>query len=322
MDARGWGWTASDIRQVRLIGWLAEHSVGQSNVYVDVKGFYDGLTDQSENRFELAYADLKLLEEQRLITQGSGVAEMESLAAMLTPQGHDWLERLRARRMDRVQRRAACRDAMIAWLYSVDATNDANLPVRDLILKDARYGVWLAEPFSATDLADAAVWLASNGLVTGITIAEDPGPVRLHLTSAGIACAENFESHADRFLASRQTARAGGSTFNIGSNSGPLQVAGDNAHQVQTIGASTDEVRQLIAGIAEVVRSMVPETHDADAQEAAAQSALSADGRTNRGALERFGAWAESTAKAGATSGVVAVISSAVTALLVYVGLR
>lgn len=320
MDARGWGWTASDVRQARLIEWLAEHSAGRANVYVEVKEFYEGLADQTENRFEIAHADLKLLEEQRFITQASGVGGIESMAAMLTAQGHERLERLRARRMDKVQRRAASRDAMIAWLYSVDATNDAVLPVRDLMLADARHGTWLAEPFSAADLADASTWLHSNGLIAGITIDQDPGPIRLHLTSAGVACAEGFDSHADRYLASRLAASAGAPTINIGSNNGQLQVAGDHAHQVQTVSASADEIRQLVLGIAEIVRVLMPGATGVDEYAAEALSAVASDGSADRSVLERFGKWAVSTATAGTTSGVVAVISSAVTALLMRLG--
>lgn len=318
MDGRGWGWTASDIRQVRLIEWLAEHSAGHANVFVDVKEFYDGLTDQNENRFEIACADMKRLEDQRLIAQASGLGGIESMAAMLTPHGHEWLDRLRLRRLDKVQRRTACRDAMIGWLYSADATNDAVVPVRGLMLEAARYGIWLAEPFSASDLADASAWLLSNGLVAGVTIDQDPGPIRLHLTSAGVACAEQFDSHADRYLVSRWAAPTGGPTVHIGSNSGPLQVAGDHARQVQTVGATADEIRQLIAGIAEVVRMLVPDALEAEAEEAAALSAAGTPGATNKGAIERFGTWAIATVKSGATSGAVAVISSAVTTLLTH----
>jgi hypothetical protein len=78
------------------------------------------------------------------------------MAATLTAQGHEWLDRLRARRLDKIQRRTACRDAIIAWLYSADATNDAILPVPDLFLEEDPYGNWCAEPFSSTDLADAS----------------------------------------------------------------------------------------------------------------------------------------------------------------------
>ncbi|HEY1624552.1 MAG TPA: hypothetical protein VGG16_12205 [Streptosporangiaceae bacterium] len=319
MDERGWGWTASQIRQIRLIEWVAAQSAGRPAVYIDVKPFYDALPDQSENEFEIAYADLKLLEEQRLITQASGLGGIESLAVMITPQARDLLEQVRAARANKSQRKSACRNAMVAWLYSIDATNDTNMPVRDAMLNDVQHGIWLAEPFVPADLADAAAWLHRQGLIKGILIDQDPGPVRLYLTDAGTACAQGFNSDVGRFLES-QTERGSGVTVNIGNNSGPFQVAGDHAQQVQNIGSGADEIRHLIAGITEVVRAMVPGAADVDAQEAAALSAISDRGRADRGALERFGNWALSTAKAGATSGVVAVISSAVTALLMCLG--
>lgn len=319
MDERGWGWTASRIRQTKLIEWIAAQSAGRPDLYVEVKPFYDGHFGQSENKFEIAYADLKLLEEQRLITQASGLGGIEALAAMVTPQAHDLLEKLRAARANRVQRRTACRNAMLAWLYSIDAMSRANMPVRDAMLNDCQHGTWLAQPFASGDLAEAAAWLLRQGLVEGIMVDQDEGPIRLYLTDAGVSCAEDFESDAGRYL-KRQADRGSGPMVNIGNNSGPFQVAGDQAYQVQNIGASAEHVRELVVGIAEIVRAMVPSADDVDIEESAALSAVGANGGADRGALERFSAWAVSAAKAGATSGVIAVISSATTALLMHAG--
>lgn len=319
MDERGWGWTPSQIRQVRLIEWIAGQSAGRPELYVDVKSFYDALPDQGSNSSESAHADLKLLEGQRLVAQASGIGGIEALAAMVTPDGCEYLEGLRARRSNRVRRRTACRDAMVAWLYSSDATNDAKLPLRDAMLKDPQYGTWLGQSFLPADLADASAWLLSQALVRGSTVAGDPGPVRLHLTDAGIACAEGFDSDAGRYL-DRRAGHGFGPVVSIANNSGPLQVSGDYAHQVQNTGVGAEHLRDLIVGIAEIVRATVPGADEDGAEEAMALSAIGDDGHVAEGALVRFGNWALSTAKAGATNGVVAVISSATTALLMQRG--
>ena len=106
--------------------------------------------------------------------------------------------------------------------------------------------------------------------------------------------------------------------MNIGTNSAPFQVAGNHARQVQNIGTSAD-LRLLITGIAEIVRALVPDVADADAQEQAALAAVS-DTKVDRSALERFRNWTVSTVRAGATGAAVAAVSSATTTLLIEAG--
>jgi hypothetical protein len=162
MNARGWGWTASEIRQAQLIEWLAEQSAGQPNLFIEVKSFYDAIPQESRNKFEVAYADLKQLEEQGLVNQASGLGGIEALAAMLTPHGHDFLGKLRSWRANRLQRRTASRDALVAWLYSVDATNTANLPVRNAMLDDSYSRPILLRPLSGFAIR---VWLRALRLI-------------------------------------------------------------------------------------------------------------------------------------------------------------
>lgn len=203
MDERGSGWTRSQIRQVQLLEWLAAESVEQPHVYVEVADFYHSLADLGGDAFGIALADLKLLEERQLINQASGIGGIESLAAMLAPQGRNFLEQLQTLRADKRRRRLACRDAMVAWLYSVDATNSMKVPPREAMLADLQYGTWLAERFRDADLAEAAGWLHDQGLVEGPTVDEDPGPLRLYLTADGMACAESFDFDTGRYVEAR-----------------------------------------------------------------------------------------------------------------------
>ena len=88
---------------------------------------------------------------------------------------------------------------------------------------------------------------------------------------------------------------------------------------MQNFGASADDLRLLITGIAEIVRALVPAVADADAQEKAAIAAV-ADTSVDKSALQRFRDWAVSTVRAGATNAAVAAISSATTTLLIEAG--
>lgn len=281
---------------------------------MDVKDFYYGRPDQSENDFGVAYADLRHLEEQDLIAQASGMGGMESLAAMVTARGHDFLEQLAAQRADKVQRRIACRDAMVAWLYSCDALNTSSQPVREWMLRNPKYGTWLAQPFQAADLADATGWLSDQGLARGLTAAQDPGLLRLCLTSEGVSCAERFDANTIKYL-ERNMERSSGPSVNISHNSGPVQVAGDHAHQVQNIGVDADRLRDLIIGLAEVVRSAVSDASDLDVQRETALVAAG-DRAVDRSVIERFGTWVLSIVSKGAAAPLASVITTAVNEMI------
>ncbi len=272
MNERGWGWIASEIRRVQLLEWIAQESVEHPERYVEVKAFYDGRPDQSENDIGVAFADFAALVEEQRITNASGIGGIESMAAMLTAQGHDFVEQLRAQRAHKVQRRTAYRDAMVAWLYAADATSIDRMVLRDTMLQDPRHGIWLARPFAPADLADAAIWLREERLVDGSGIEEDPAPIRLHLTGTGIACAERFDSDTRRYQEEPLGHRSG-PTVTIGNNHGPLQVAGDHAHQVQQVGASAEQLRDLINSVAELVRLAAPDVDDLDSQRTTALAA-------------------------------------------------
>lgn len=313
MDSRGWGWTASEIRQVQLTEWLADEAEAP-NVYVSVELFYEGRPDQRENDSGVANADLKLLEERGLIINGSGLGSMDTLAAMIAPSGRNYLEGLRSSRADKAKRRIACRDAMVAWLYSVDAINTRNQPVRQQMLSMPKYGMWLAAPFDDTDLADASAWLREQGLARGVTAWGDPGLLRLYLTSDGVSCAELFDFHTTRYL-ERHMQQNIGHTVNVHGNSGQIQVGSDNAHQVQHIGTNAEHLRELINSLAERVGQVMPDADDLAAEHNAALAAAE-DGAVDQSAIQRFGTWALSIVSKGTSTALVLGVSTAVTDML------
>jgi hypothetical protein len=314
VNERGWGWTASEIRRTQLLEWVAEESVARPGVYAEVKAFYDARPDQSENDSGVARDDLASVAEARFILDGSGMGGIEALAVMLTTQGHDFVERLRARRANKGQRRTACRDAMVSWLYAADATNSNRAVIRELMLDDPQHGIWLASPFARADLADAAAWLREQGLVDGVEVDQDPGPIVLRLTARGIACAERFDSDTRRYQEGRMERRSG-PTVNIGNNHGPLQVAGDNAHQVQQLGASAEHLRDLITSIAELVRLAASDADDLDSQRSAALAAAT-DGAVDQPALKRFATWVLAIVGKGASAALTPAVTAATNDML------
>ncbi len=233
------------------------------------------------------------------------------LMAWITPPGRDQADTLRAMRADGRKRVIACRDAMVAWLCACDATGShpTMRKVRDGMLAEPPYGVWFSEPFTPSDLGDAAAWLHRHEMVDGPTVEECDGPVQLWLTDDGIDCAENFDSDTRRYIAAKNALASSGPIVNIGTNSGPFQVAGARAQQVQNIGLSAEHLRELIAGLAEIVRQFVPDATDIEAQQQAALAAAG-DGAVDQSVLKRFGAWVISVVRTGATAAIVSVVTS------------
>ena len=62
MNERGWGLTASEVRQLLLAEWIDRQ---QPDTYFSVGEFYNSLADQSANNWDAAHSDLKYLERPR-----------------------------------------------------------------------------------------------------------------------------------------------------------------------------------------------------------------------------------------------------------------
>jgi len=314
VDGRGWDWPASDIRRAQLVEWVVRRSAQEGDgVYVPLDSFYSALPDQSMNTYVIALDDVEELARRSLIDLANSYGSVGALQAQSTQEGRAFTDDLQATRTNTQRRRSACRNALVDWLYSSDAVNPPGI-VRDRMLQDRR-GHFFAEPFTADDLDAAAAWLYRHSLVAGTMTGQTQGPVILYLTDAGVKSVEDFGSDTGAYL-ERQQNWTSGPIVNIATNSAPLQVAGDYARQVQTVATSANDLRQLISGITTIVRALVPDVPDADAEEQAALAAVTDQG-VDQSALERFRAWTTNTVRAGANAAAVAAVSSATTTLLI-----
>jgi hypothetical protein len=159
VNERGWGWTASEIRQAQLIEWLTQQSAERHPAeYVPVEPFYSALPDQSMNTIQIAFGDLNSLRDRSLIDLAAGLGGIESYHALVTAEGRALAERLQAARANKQRRRAACRNAIVDWLCSRDAISPPGL-VLEKIRDDLARGYWFGEPFSGSDLDAASAWL-------------------------------------------------------------------------------------------------------------------------------------------------------------------
>jgi hypothetical protein len=122
MDERGWGWTASEIRRAQLAEWIAQRPLA---VQFTPEEFYNALPGQEMNAGDVAFGDLKQLEAHSLITFTPGLnpSSMPGLHILPLHQVRVLAEDRQRKRADRPLRRKACRNAMLAWLWSCDAVS-------------------------------------------------------------------------------------------------------------------------------------------------------------------------------------------------------
>ena len=110
MEERGWGWTATQIRQARFIEWLALQS--SSATYVPVKTFYNAEPGQESLTTAAVHDELWDLNHRALIDFAPGVGDIEGYDALATAECRRFAEELQSRRADRRERKRACRDAI------------------------------------------------------------------------------------------------------------------------------------------------------------------------------------------------------------------
>jgi hypothetical protein len=323
MTERGWGWTASQVRQVQLVESLVSDVDDKDSVAgwdIPVEPFYRArFPDRSDNAvFEIAIGDLEALKGAGLVEFQQSLGGLRAVHVQVTGRARDQVEEWREIRASTRLRRTACREALVDWLYGRDAVTDMPpFPAVDDMLADPRHGLWFAEPFARADVDAASAWLERQALIKGPKADQRSGPIRAYLTDAGVSCAADFDCRTDAYIEALRRVPSSGPTVNIhGGNNGPFQVAGNDAHQVQNIGASADDLRLLIAGIAEFVRTFVPDAaEDSVKQQDAAIAAITAVS-VDESALQRFRDWAVTTAQTGVNTALVALVSSATTFLL------
>jgi hypothetical protein len=322
MSDRGWGWTPTEIRLAQLVEWIAQQPPDQ---VISVVEFYDALPDQGVNAWDVAHSDLKRLEGRGQIKLSVAMGGIPGFHVYQFQGARAAAEELQAKRAGKRRRRRECRDAALSWLASVEATSSSSLQVLSNMLANPYYGMWYAQPFAVQDLADAAEWLNQRGLIECATIVGNVAPMFAFLSDAGIKCVDDFDSRTDLYASWQDQERreslreipARGPTFNLGTNTGIVQIGGAGANQTvtQDNAVSADRLSELINGLMDLVLALVPDANGADEQLHTALAAAE-PGAVDPNILRRFADWVVSTVGAGATSSATAAVSSATTAML------
>lgn len=280
--SEGWNITEDEHRRLRLILWLDERG-GIPNI----GEFYD----MDPAKYDTARGDAETLESHGLVRNHFSMGGMAGLHVAVTGQLAAEAANLRKLQDNRRSRDWACRSAVVGWLDEVGATSESR-PTDWRGFRQSRYRYFYGTEFSEADVARANEWLAQNGLIAGVEVAEVAGVVRPYLTGAGDDCAENHSADVQAWdRAQKGGAALAGNIFNINSGGGPVQaVSGDYAKLVQNIGSDAATLVAGLRGILETLQNLgfydEPGLAAATAQADAAVAEVTSGTRT--GAVEGF----------------------------------
>lgn len=161
---------------------------------------------------------------------------------VLTGAGRAERERVQNLRTNAVARTAACRQALLLFLYGPGR----GIAGTDKVTEKGLYEFY-ATPFTNEEVADAVAYLADKTLITGI---KTWGPVlaRPALTAAGIDCVENNNGNVRDYLSDA----TGGSVTYSQTFNAPVsgQVAqGQTVRQTQTQGIDPETLKAILSEV-------------------------------------------------------------------------
>ena len=203
---------------------------------------------------ELQYlrSDTHALEARGLLKVTRNLGGLSSVE--LTPTGLQEVTELHRRRADKAQRRVACRDAVLAWVYDQHEAEGGSAANIGDFSADPRSSFW-GDPFTQDEVAAATEYLDQKGLVTGQDVAQLRGLVTLLITDKGIDCVEHHGGSVSEYL--RRSEQPGGgqhfTTDIYGGISGGQVAWGSNVTQTAEQGLDVQAVLTLTAALREVL---------------------------------------------------------------------
>ena len=249
VNSRGWTRGGIDIQRIRFLDWVYDNTrsgtVPRGQTYMEETG-----TDKDTLEALVAYAN-----EWGLVRVNGGIGGPGAFSLRLTDAGvTDVLER-REHRKDKRARAAACRDAVIDWLYEkrLDGTNNPNMGE----IHFAPQGHFEGDGFLKPEVHDVTLYLREQGLITGQG-AMGAGVLRPALTAEGIDCADQYGSSVPTYLNRHQT--SGDTTFHTHFHapiSGQVGV-GTNVSQTQHQGIDAGTLQRLLEDVREAAEQVDP----------------------------------------------------------------
>lgn len=231
MTERGWSADPAVVLRYRVVGWLADSHQQDPHHIPSNSDVAEALRVDSASVGRVT----ALLAHEGLCWVGSG---MSTASAPVTPEpGLNGLaSKWAAARASRKERRTACRDALLEWLYEQTDEVAGVSP----FLTDVR-AHFFGDQFTEAEANETITYLGKVGLATGVTVAEIDSLLRPEVTEDGKSCVERYDSSVGAWFA-----RTGsGTTFSI-SNSQGVTIASNSPGATQTVTITTDARQQML----------------------------------------------------------------------------
>lgn len=195
-----------------FVEWVYDHSdrpLGD----VDFSEFSEKYKLDINNSFALLrYCKERGLLDDKFSTLGGPAANM-------TPEGIQWVEGRKHRRVNPALRTAAARKGLLIWLWKQKQAG-VPFPITEKFL-DFEDSVFEGDRLQANEVDRASAYLAEKRLISGVSVDERLGPVRAETTSAGDDCVEHYGGDVAAY--ERRDVQAGGPVFHIhGGNTGNI----------------------------------------------------------------------------------------------------
>ncbi len=292
-------------RRLRLMEWLIEQDPGLQSV----GPLYEG----QPRSFDLSRGDVKHLEADGFVTSyfaGGMLARAEA-----TSDGRAWFDDIRVHRDNKIERRWACRMGLVEWLDHVGAASVRTLAALDGFGGDVRADFY-GQPFTADEMDAAAAWLRDRGLIDGISVEELLGPVRAHLTNAGLDCVENCGGDVRRYVSESERARLEGPNIRITAGGHVQFATGSGSNQHIEVNEAAAQIRLEVSGLVEILRALG--VADAEELEALYEDAVVglSGGEPTEEPFHRFSVRARSLAGKTGNIAATAAVSTLVTTLV------
>ncbi|MBB4702267.1 hypothetical protein [Sphaerisporangium siamense] len=202
------------------------------------------------------------LDSRGVISVARSVGGWVNFGLAITPDGKREAQRVRRRRADIAARRAACRIALLRWLYGQDAKVETpSMANAEHFFLDCLSFFW-GEQFQAGEVDRAAARLREDKLITGGESWGGHTP-RAQITSRGIDCVEQDQGDIAAYMG--RMAMSGGQHVSVGGDfHGQLGMTGQgDVTQTQDQKVDIKKIMSVLDG----VRAQLP-TLGLDAEDA------------------------------------------------------
>ena len=236
-DNRGWSNSPNVTLGHRVLTWVAEYQSKSPSQIASVGEVAEAL--------QASAGDVSIVVDN-LTSEGLAIEgktyDTKTSAAGLTSVGLALASDMATKRASTKDRRRACRDAVLDFLYANDTKS--NLEASDF-LADSRSYLW-GERFTVNDWQEALKFLAHEKLISGMLLGNGQRFIRPTIVHRGRICVENYNSDVVAFM-SPASGPSKVTTTTIANSPGAQWMSDSpGARQTATVTISQDNRRQLL----------------------------------------------------------------------------